>query len=165
MMEFLKLHITFVLELINLNFTENFPKKKENFEISSNISLSLARFGGSRRYVQFSAVVMSSFRPSLWPTWTEKICYSSSDHRLSLVLGQGLQFLRYRRFKICNLHNYKLFSKKRPTFQVNLWENVGSDALGMKMNAFIQAFYHYIIITFYTPIMFQNKKQKINKIK
>ncbi len=62
MMEFLKLHITFVLELIKLDFTENFPKKKENFEISSNISLSLARFGSV-------AVDMSSFRPSLCPVF------------------------------------------------------------------------------------------------
>ena len=73
MMEFLKLHITFILELIKLDFTENFPKKKENFEISSNISLCLARFGSV-------AVDMSSFRPSLCPVfgrryvqnWTEK---------------------------------------------------------------------------------------------
>ncbi len=72
MMEFLKLHITFILELINLIFSEKFPKKKENFEISSNISLS--RPGSRRyvqwtqfrrRYVQFSAVVMANLDKNL----------------------------------------------------------------------------------------------------
>ena len=106
MMEFLKLHITFYLELIKLDFSEKFPKKKENFEISSNISLSRPGCGrGSRRYVQWT-----QFRRR-YVQLDRKICYSSSDHRLSLVLSQGLQFRRYRRFKICFLNNYKLFSK------------------------------------------------------